>query len=232
MNDLFCIVSAINNNYGKFSYQERINQLLESVDSIKTYSPSSDIVVIDASYKPFIKNDADFLKSQIKELVELYTHPLIKWMGDPQELFNRPHALERKTLGEVILVQALIQYLEVTSKKYNRVFKLTGRFKLNNDFNKINYLQAKDKIVILKREKWSDEAYPLRLWSFDYSQINDIKKLYQTIMENTLVNNRIIELVEKNMYKWVNKLNIPKYEIDEKIGIEGYMGADGIHLQE
>lgn len=233
MNNLFCIVSAIGNDYGVFSYRERFEQLLESVNSIKVHSPGDDICVIDASYRPLPKDDIKSLESQVNYVHELYDDHLVKWLGNPSEIAQRPHALERKSLGEVILVLSLTDLLENhISKKYNRVFKLTGRFKLTEDFNKVDYSQAKDKVAILKRELWSDEAHPLRLWSFDYSQLQDIKNLYQVILQHTLVNGRIVELVEKSMYKWTNDLNIPKLELEGPIGIEGRMGADGIQLYE
>lgn len=232
MNNLFCIVSAIGNNYGKFSYQERFNQLLESINSIKTFCPMDDIAVIDASYRPLLTQDLQTLESQVNFLHQLTDNYLVKWLGSPDELSARAHALERKTLGEIILVQALIDLLKIIPNKYNRVFKLTGRFKLNENFNKVDYSQSKNKIVILKRELWSDEAYPLRLWSFDYNQLEDIKVLYDTILTHTLVNGRIIEIVEKNTHKWINNLNIPRIELEGKIGIEGFMGADGIYLNE
>jgi hypothetical protein len=232
MKNLFCIFSAIGNNYGFFTYQERLNQLLDSTKSIQLFSPGDEIIIIDASYQPLPEKDIVFLKTVVSNVYQLYDSPLIKWMGEPTELAAHAHSLERKTLGEIISMQALVQYLEVADKNYDRIFKLTGRFKLTSDFNKIDYTNAQGKVVILKREKWSDQAYPLRLWSFDFSQLNDIKILYQTILENTLIDGRVVEIVEKSMYKWINELHISLMEIDTAIGLEGRMGADGIQLYE
>jgi hypothetical protein len=232
MKNLFCIVSAIGNDYGVFSYKDRLEQLFDSIKSIRLFSPDDAILIIDASYQPLPDEDLKSLRNLSNEVIELYNTPIVKWLGAPTELSDRAHALERKTLGEVVLVKALLKYLEISSKKYNRVFKLTGRFKLNEDFTKVNYNEAQGKIVILKKEKWSNEAYPLRLWSFDYNQLDVINVLYQRIFESTLVNGSVVELVEKSMYKWTNALKIPTIELEGPIGIEGQMGADGIQLYE
>jgi hypothetical protein len=57
MNNIFCIISAIGNDYGIFSYQERLNQLKNTIESVRTYAPGSDIVIYDASEDPLPNED-------------------------------------------------------------------------------------------------------------------------------------------------------------------------------
>lgn len=57
MRSLFLVTSAIYTSYGKCSTEERIEQTKETLNSIKTYTPDSKIVLLDAGEKSV---DIDF----------------------------------------------------------------------------------------------------------------------------------------------------------------------------
>lgn len=226
MKSLFCIVSAIGNNYGRYTYRERFDQLVESIQSIKTYSPNSDIMIFDTSYQPLPLEDLKTLRNLTNGLRMLYNSREVKKLSEFNQSLMEPNKRLIKSTGEKIAVKAILNYLITCSKHYDRIFKLTGRYVLNQFFTNVNYDNCKDRIVIHRRLEWPGGfIFPIRLWSFDYSQTNQIHLLYNRLDKDP-------DVIEFTMYKYITELNIPVIELDSFIGLEGPMGFEGHFVRE
>jgi len=223
--DIFCIISAIKNDYGVFSYDERFNQLLETITSIKTFSPESDIVLYDTSFEPIPESHLTILKNLVKNVRLLHTHPAIQQCKEIVGV----DLLILKTIGETYGFLEFLTDLKNLGG-YNRIFKIGGRYKLNSNFNKQIHILNKNKIVIKNSQLWESETYPLRLWSFDYAMLNQIMDLYVRIA--ILNSTPKIVIIEYAMYELIKELNIPTHEVTGPIGIEGLMGLDKSQIYE
>lgn len=226
MKNLFCIVCAIGNDYGRYTYRERFDQLINSIQSIKLYSPNSDIMIFDTSYDPLPVEDLKTLRNFTTGLRMLYNNKRVKTLRKYESTLTEPNKRLIKSTGEKIAVRAMLNFLNTSSKKYDRIFKLTGRYILNQFFQDVQYTECKDHIVICKKILWPDGyIYPIRLWSFDYSQIDQISMLYDLLDNNS-------DVIELTMCDYISKLNIPVIELEGFIGLEGPMGYEGHFVRE
>lgn len=234
LNNIFCIVSAIGNNYGKFNYKERFEQLLESIESIKTYAPGSDIVIYDASEDPLPHHDLQRLRELVNKVEVLNDDRYVKFLKynskDPTE-----NKFEKKTVGEIQATLAFLEFLKNHPKKYNRVFKLTGRYKLNQNFNLRDYDDKNGKCVFLNKEDWFGKfIYRIRLWSFDYEDLFQISSLFkeiQSLTYETVTKTGELLVVEYAITKVFDERNVD-IKIVNQIGVCGLGGLSGKYLEE
>ena len=234
LSNLFCIVSAIGNDYGIFSYQQRFKQLLESIDSIRKYAPNSDIVIYDASEDPLPIEDVEHLKTLVNQVAIIHDDKYVQFLKfnskDPD-----PNKSEKKTVGEIQATIAFLEFLKSHPIKYNRVFKLTGRYKLNDNFKLSDYQDKQNKCVFLEKEDWYGEwVFRIRLWSFDYEDLDTIKHLFHTMQKHTyqlVTDSKKLEVVEFTFTEFIESMKIP-YATVAKIGVCGLSGHNASVIDE
>ena len=66
---IFCIISAIGNDYGAFNYQERLFQLKNTIESVHTFASGSDILLVEASEELIPENDLNYLQSKVNNIL-------------------------------------------------------------------------------------------------------------------------------------------------------------------
>lgn len=234
MSNIFCIVSAIGNQYGVFSYQQRLKQLIDSIKSIRDYAHGSDIVIYDASEDPLPNEDLDLLRSLVNQVVVLSEDKYVKFLKynskDPT-----PNKFEKKTVGEIQATIAFLEFLKYHPIKYKRVFKLTGRYKLNSYFNLSNYDDKTKQCVFLEKEDWYGEwVFRIRLWSFDYLDLDTITNLFYTMQKHTydlVTHSKKLEVVEFTFTDFIESMKIP-YQTVSKIGVSGLSGQNATVIDE
>jgi hypothetical protein len=233
MNNIFLVPSAITSQYGVYTQEERFAQVLETIDSIRTHAPNSIVCLYDTSEKKIPDEYEQILTERVDQLVLLHDHPLVA------ELKNFDHEdtnlTGKKTFGELIVMLEFLHWLKVYPVKFDRVFKLSGRYRLNNNFNLEAYNRAKDHAVFsIKRNWYGDDVYTLRLWSFDYSQVEKITDMFLQIYDyvvSVILSDAKVRVIEFCVYDFIHKLAIPTLEY-EVIGLEGCHGQDGVGVYE
>lgn len=223
MTSLFLVTSAIYTSYGKYSTEERIEQTKETIKSIKTYTKDSKIVLLDAGEKSV---DIDFG-------VELIDYTQKQIIREPLDYYLK----NNKDIEPDIIIKSMLEiimfedYLKThLSNSYSRIFKLSGRYKLNSNFNYSKHLKEKNNVLILFPHKSphfynfnvssSIFQYMTRCWSFDFSLILDIIETY-TKMKKDIIHISKIEKqgdIEHLLYKHLNKKIVKHIEI---MGVEG-----------
>lgn len=233
MKYLFCVTSALTIDYGKYSYDERLHQLVDSIRSIKQYAPNSDIALFDVSINPIPEFDLELLKSLCIDVIEVRKHPLIKIVAEMENKGDHddPKRMLKKSIGELANIDAFVYFATERKHKYTRVFKLTGRYRLNEMFTKIDYLKdAKDKICCLSMTTWDRKILPMRLWSFDTSMCDKMAILITEMLEKTNNDNGTFNIIEWTFLHCIEQLNIPLHTVPV-IGCEGNM-FDGHFVKE
>ena len=241
LKNIFLVTSALYNEYGVFDSEENFKQLLKTISSIKKYDSSADICLYDTSYKDFEKRHHISLQKQKLLLFKnLKDDSYISQVNSRTEEFltekGTTNFFEKKTFGEIIIMLYFLNFLKNQNINYNRVFKLSGRYRLNKNFPKIDYNIYSNFCVFKKEEDWGNgnKAYLLRLWSFDYKQkdeiIDAINYIFQDLMYN-LIHNNILKIIEPLYYEFFNKTNI-KIATFSTIGVEGNQGQCGSFLKE
>lgn len=231
--NIFCIISAIGNNYGIFSYEERLSQLKNTIDSVHIFAPGSDILLVEASEELLPEKDLEYLRNNVNVIICLNEDKYITFLKynskDPT-----PNKFEKKTVGEIQSCIAFLEFLKQQPKKYNRVFKLGGRLALNSNF-KIDLHLQDDKLVVLNKEQWYDKfIFPMRLWSFGFNQVDTFLNLFYNIQKDTydhVTETGELKLVEFSFTNFVEEFKIP-YRILDKMGVSGRGGLNGSTINE
>ena len=112
----------------RFSAQERFNQTIETLKSIRLAIPDCFIVLIDNS--PIDREQAMRLESLANAFVNDVNNQDLRYWTDESEA---------KQIGEAMLLQQGLDALEEHEVMYEQLFKLSGRYMLNHKFNLQTY---------------------------------------------------------------------------------------------
>ena len=244
MKFLFCISTALWIDYGKYSYKERLNQIVSTVQSIHKYAPGSDIVFFDVSND--IKSIDDvylllkisggkfFPMSEDPDIGEFFKYQPSesesqKKLGE--KVYSGSRNLE-KAIGEAYLTKCIVNYAEANKDKYDRVFKMTGRYRLSKEFTTVDYSQLSGKFVARKRTDWDRPILPTRIWSFDTSIIDKMIDFANDVLK-LVVNDDggSFNVIEWTILECLKRQQIPLCEVTGCIGVEGNM-FDGHYIYE
>lgn len=234
MTSLFIITSAIHTSYGKCSTEERIEQTRETLKSIETYAPGSSMVIIDCGEQSVNKNlfDCEVIDYVKNEEIQYHLQEYLRTNIDLE-----PDIIIKSML-EIMMFE---DYLKNITSSYERIFKISGRYRLNSKFNYNKHLEAKDKVLILPPYtsqnlynfdvKSSMLQYMTRCWSFDGSLLFKIIKTYGKMKEDILYASRTKKQadIEHLLYRHLNKNLVQNINV---VGIEGYWAPKRIWIKE
>lgn len=257
MKFLFLVGSALKHfqedKFSAYDEQQRFEQTLETIECIRKKVPNSYVVLFECSSKSIDENQKDILKEKTDLFLEFYEEPVIQAIYENLEA--RPELI---TYGKSLLeTRGLLNTLYVIQKHNlfsdsQRVFKLTGRYLLNDDFNIEDY-QSKfleGKYIVKRYEYLSQEMenyakelenvyaylYGAKgmmitgLWSFDRMLFTDtIEALEKAFvyMEKMLQFTAGTD-VEHSLYRFINKKNvidIPNLGLTMVKGMSGENGG-------
>lgn len=234
MTSLFLVTSAIYTSYGKCSTEERIKQTKETIKSIDTYAPGSTIVLLDAGEKSV---DIDFGVELIDYTQkEIIREPLNYYLSNNKDL--EPDIIIKSML-EIIMFEDYLRNHSLES--YSRVFKLSGRYRLNSKFNYSKHLESKNKVLILPpyhsqhlyniQVSSSMFQYMTRCWSFDSSIISNILKTYSKMKRDIILASQTEKQgdIEHLLYKHLDKRLVEHINL---MGVEGYWAPLRMWIEE
>jgi FkbM family methyltransferase len=130
--DLFLITSVVCTGDIPWSYaprsvyspEERFQQTLESIQSIRTRHPSANILLIECSDLPV--EYANALQSSVDYYMNVRSN---------EEARRACLETDKKGFGEAVLTKLALQYVFENNLSFERLFKLSGRYALNDDFS-------------------------------------------------------------------------------------------------
>lgn len=202
---LFLVGSALNHFQGKdysvFSTEQRFLQTLETVKSIKEKDPNAYICIYEGSETSIDQEYRDKFLEISDLFLECYNDPIMKVLYE-----NLHRDSSRITYVKSLLECRCLQITLTHIAQHNlfndvqRIFKLTGRYTLNNNFDIQDY---RSKLLINKyvmkvydyekRFENPENMYAnlygcggnvvTGLWSFDRYLFNDIMNVLQNSFE-------------------------------------------------
>jgi hypothetical protein len=254
MKFLFLIGSALKHfqesDFSAFTEQQRFEQTLETIKCVREKAPTSYIILFECSYTSIAEEHKDILRDKCDLFLDFSNEPVLQAIYE--NIQKRPELI---TYGKSLLeTRGLLNTLYYI-RKHNvfsdsqRVFKLTGRYLLNEYFD-INDYKSKfleERYVIKKYEYLPQEAenYDEKelenvyaylygsqgmmvtgLWSFDRMLFNEIIESLEKAfryMEKMLQYTAGTD-VEHSLYRFLNKKNvisIPNLGLTTLKGMEG-----------
>lgn len=229
MSNWFLVTSAINVDYGIYSLQQKFEQTCETVESIRKYCSDAIIVLLEASPEKIKEEHYEHLRKITDMYIDFSGDKVIQRMHDNLNIFAIKSPSEAYILGRFLSVQNFI-------KDTDRVFKISGRYMLNENFDKEFHERQSKKIVFLKKEPFTQYfsadtkkkmspiapyQYKTRLYSFCGSLTGYFAEKYFVILKFFKENYGIdfFSDIEHAMYKFTNHKLVVETDV---IGVTGY----------
>lgn len=223
--------SAIHTKHGVYDAETRLNQTIETCKSIQSKC-NADIILLDGGEQPLTEEEKMALSPYIYRFYDFTSEQTVK---NIQNINNWDIV---KNMIEIVMFGSFFDLMTTTNMKlphYDRIFKMSGRYILNDEFDYNEHVDAKGKIVIrgpFTSQFNSDVTggvtlqYMSRLWSFDTVHIEYIRDTYVDMfnhMNERLNNNGYID-IEHLLYHHLHHTLIvtPK-----KIGVQGNIAPNG-----
>jgi hypothetical protein len=257
MKFLFLVGSALKHfqeeKFSAYDEEQRFQQTLETIECIRNKVPESYVVLFECSSKPIDEKKKDILKEKADLFLEFYEEPVLQQIYENLE--KRPELI---TYGKSLLETRGLLNALYAIKQHNlfsdsqRVFKLTGRYLLNDDFDIKDYeskfLEGK---YVLKRyeylpqeaenydEKELENVYAYLygakgmmitgLWSFDRMLFNEI---VESLEKSFIYMEKMMQYtsgtdVEHSLYRFINKDNIISIPNLGLTMVKGMSGENG-----
>ena len=166
-----------------FSHQERFAQTIETFKSIQKYAPESTIIISDTSVEALPDEWIQEILKYCKFFINLSEDNTLRNLSNqglksPAECLLFLNTL--KTIKPLIADHTL---------DADRIFKLSGRYELNEGFNIDAYQGLNGKYVFKRRvQSWMGPNLSLldvRLWSFDAQLLDKTEEMYSNALQHT-----------------------------------------------
>jgi hypothetical protein len=231
---VFVVSSAIHAKHGVYSSEERIEQSIRTFESIRKHT-DSDIIVLDGGYKNISSEEQDKLKEYI---TAFYNFSDTQNIQDIQKSTNWDivkNSIELIMFGSFFNAQK-----DKLAEKYDRIFKLSGRYTLNDNFEYERHMKAKNKILI--RGPYTSQfnpeitggvttQYMSRLWSFDSALLPEISDVYNKMFAHMIQRLRDGGYIDIE-HLLQHHLPADKVELVSRIGVEGNIAPNGVAVSD
>lgn len=225
MNDFytFIIGSTINTNHGVFPREIRFKQTLDTIESIRNKVKNSKILLIDNSLEELY----DYQKELLSNKVDVFKYIEPSLVG---EYFNN---INSKGAGELCLLYEALKLIEKHNLIGKRIFKLSGRYKLADSFDIIDY--ESDNVFgkyICRINDWDITSnfgiervtyFETRFWSFCSSLFDEFKVMLPEIFMYMM---HVDHNLEKSFYKCIPPDKRLEYN---PIHVEGWTADTGLY---
>jgi hypothetical protein len=216
----FIITSVINTiskelTYGPRSYynsSERFKDTLKTIHSIREYVPDAKIYLIEGSK---LNHEMEFIFESLTDYyVNTYTdNKIIKGVNS-----------KMKGYGETVQLKYIFHNYNL--EKYDYIFKISGRYYLNNNFN-LNKLVYSNKVLFCKGKSSQPPIVSTVLYMIPKSSFKNIKNVYYLIYkmyekkDTRYFRGYIAELHYERIIPEILK----DYTIVNSIGVEGLVSS-------
>lgn len=221
----FAITSAINTTQTAVDCATRYEQTLKTIESIRTKVPNARIIMTDSSTFPLNVEQVNTLAQGVDIFYPIERNLIT-------EFFNSNMSF--KGNAELYQWYEIARLLKQHNLVGRRVFKISGRYWLNDDFDIAVYsdpgLYNK---YVTRINEWDVSFdnfatrervvyFETRLWSFCHSLFEEFECLIPKLFRHMIfVDNNL----EKSMLRLVDH---DKIAVFKPIGVQGYTGDTGV----
>ena len=219
---IFVITSTLNPKIGVLTPEVRYQQTLNTIKSIRDKVKDSIILLLDSSPQPVEEYMIENIKTKVDQFITLSNHTHSLDLGNaglksPAECYIMVIAID------------VIKNMALTGIK--RVFKITGRAELTDQFNIDDYDESITGKYVFKTSTESPVARQLkyidtRLWSFDFKQLDEVNQLLRDSYSECMTTDMDLGHV---FYKLIDKDNLFEKDV---IGLRCQLASDGVIVDE
>jgi hypothetical protein len=234
---LFVVTSAINSRFGVYTPEQRLQQTVDTITSIKKYVPDAGIAIMECTgVSPSTKQEA-VLREHCDYYLDYTTDPAVQSLYKSTDNWDIvKNGTEIMCFGRALEVLANNAIVE----NYDRIHKMSGRYLLNDSFDPDMYAmeQIRDQIVIGHNQTSQfpfhvtmvPRQYMARLWSWPASVHAEIIKVYTDSFEyfKERVDNGGYVDIEHVLYKFLNRDHLTEVE---ELGVQGTIAPNGVAIK-
>lgn len=227
------ITSAINTKFGIYTTEQRLAQTLETIRSVRAYVPGSVIFLSEMAGIPLTAGQLSTLTAAADHIFDYTSDPLVTGLFNSTDNWDVV-----KNVTEVMCFKNTLGTLLDTQLvgKFDRLFKVSGRYLLTEDFDLSFYDQYKNKsCMVLGASRPSqfsydttqvERQYMSRLWSWPASLTPEVITAYEAslvYMYERLATGGYVD-IEHCLYKFLDHNKVIEKEV---LGIHGNIAPNG-----
>lgn len=227
----FIVTSAVNTKFGVYNTEQRLQQTRDTVNSIRARVTDPKIIILEMSGVPITEQQREELSTMGEILFECSDDPNVA------EIYHSTDNWDVvKNSTEVMCFGRAIAELNSTGAFANvdRVFKISGRYKLNDQFDPAAYAAVPDRIVVSRRRDSQFDVrltqvpyqYMSRLWSWPATITDRIMEVYTegfVFIAQRIGDGGYCD-IEHMLYKFLPPDLVHQFDF---VGIEGNIGPNG-----
>jgi len=228
------ITSAINSKFGVYQGDTRLEQTLATVASVRSKIPNAKIFLLEMTGVPLTAEQKTSISNVVDHIMDFTSDQAV--VG----LYNSTNNWDVvKNVTEVMCFGNALKVLNGDphfEKEYDRVFKISGRYLLDDQFDINFYEEYKNKHSIVIGSKkpsqfpyhitQTEAQYMSRLWSWPTQLTNEVILFYNHAlhyMYERLSNDGYID-IEHCLYKFLDPAKIIN---KSPLGITGNIAPNG-----
>ena len=234
----FIVTSAINSKFGVFTPDQRLEQTLGTITSIKNKIPSAKVVVMECCGTPPTQEQHNQLVAASDLFIDYSRDEDVVALYDNDNWDVVKNGTEIMVFGKLLNLLKNDQWF--TLQSIDRIHKMSGRYILNDMFDPETYEQTEvqNKIVIGPKYKsqFPPEVttvpfqYMARLWSWPTGRLDEVIKVYEDsfiFFAERLAAGGYVD-IEHVLAKFLNPDVV--HEI-ENLGVEGCIAPNGTPIK-
>jgi len=224
------ITSAVNTKFGVYTSEQRLQQTIETIASVKQHVPDASIFLIEMAAIPLTAAQRNTLEPLVSQIVDFDDNEDVKaiFLSENWDLV--------KNTTEVMCFRMTLEQLQGAGafEGIDRIHKLSGRYQLSKNFDVKRYEQYPDKIVTthpyasqfpLQLTQVTNQ-YMSRLWSWPTALMPAVLDVYEQGLD--YIAGRIAAGgycdIEHMLFKFLPPQHIQEFD---KVGVKGNIGPNG-----
>ena len=230
----FVVTSAVNSKFGVYSPEERLQQTLATLDTVRARAPGSKIILMECAGTP-LTAEQDAVLDAAADLFLDFTQD-----DDVQAIYRSDNWDVVKNTTEIMCFARTLQMCwdDGDFADCDRIHKMSGRYLLNNDFNLDLYEKNPDRILIGPKH---DSQFPLevtgikrqymaRLWSWPKDFTPSVIDVYNNSL--AYISDRIARGgyadIEHVLYRFLPPPMVTEVPL---LGVEGTIAPNGVAIK-
>lgn len=240
VNHLFIVTSAINSKFGVFTPEQRLEQTVGTITSIKNKLPTAKIVIMECCGTPITDAQAEALKSVSDYFIDMSCDADVQALYDNDNWDVVKNGTEIMCFGRVLNELKNDPELSDKFKDVTRMHKMSGRYILNDMFDPELYEQTdnRDRIIIgpKYRSQFAESVttqpwqYMARLWSWPVSRLDEVIEIYENSLvffAERLAAGGYVD-IEHVLARFINPDNVREIQ---NLGVEGCIAPNGTPIK-
>ena len=231
------ITSAINAKFSVYKPEERLQQTLETIASVRERIPNAVICLTDCGIPGLNDEQLKILTADVDHFVDFSQDDNVQWIHQNIQVQDVV-----KNLTEMAVVRSFFTYAleEGWFDGCDRIFKVSGRYTLTDTFKTSDYETniVGDKYVVSKRMLSQfahgitgvDQQYMLRVYSFGANRISEFIMLLEDMIEHMQdrVNSGGYIDIEHLWYKFLPREDVVEFN---RTGVRGHVAPNGTFIE-